>query len=212
MHEKVYLINFKEAFSYGVSITKKKLTLLLSISFLLFFFELAMNSLDFFLLENIYSLIIQIFAFLVSFIFQYNVLKISLDILNNKKTSIKKIFQIPNFNIIKFLLGNMIYTILVFLGLLAFVLPGIYFAIKYFFVPILIVDKKMGIFESAEKSSEMTKGVKWELFAYFLILSFASFLIVLAGIFVLIIGVIPAIFFVSWVSSFASLHIYKKLI
>lgn len=221
MQEKNSLINFNESFSYGWETTKKKWPLLLGISFLIlsvsFFFEI----LDYVWIRNsvfmskgeifLYSAFL-VLHFLLSSTFQYNSLKICLDILNKKKTSLLSFFNLPEMNTLRFLFGSFLYGMLVFLGFLVFIIPGLYLSLRYAFVPTLIIDKKMSIIKAFRESSSMTHGIKWELFAYFLVLFFACFLIILLGILTFFIGIIPALFFVVWIFTFANLYIYKKLL
>jgi len=56
--------------------------------------------------------------------------------------------------------------VLFFIGLIAFV----YLVIKYIFSYIFVVDKNLGVVESFKKSSEITKGNKWHIFAFWIVL------------------------------------------
>lgn len=65
---------------------------------------------------------------------------------------------------LNFLLANLAYSLLCMLGFFLLIIPGIFWAMKYFFVTYLIADRGMGIKEAFVMSGEMTNGYKWKLF------------------------------------------------
>jgi uncharacterized membrane protein len=68
----------------------------------------------------------------------------------------------------RFLAGTLLYGLLVIAGLILLIVPGIYWAIKYYFVPYLILDRDMGPMESFARSGSMTYGEKWDLLVFWL--------------------------------------------
>ncbi len=52
------------------------------------------------------------------------------------------------------------------LGLILFVIPGIYWILKYQFAPYLIVDRNLRVRDAMKTSAEMTKGIKWRLLVF----------------------------------------------
>ena len=64
-----------------------------------------------------------------------------------------------------------LFGLMVFFGVLLFIVPGIYLALKYQFFSELIVDKQLGIMESLRKSGEITEGIKWQLLGFSLVLA-----------------------------------------
>jgi small-conductance mechanosensitive channel len=69
-----------------------------------------------------------------------------------------------------FLLGSILYALIVIGGLILLIIPGIYWAIKYQFYGYLIIDQGMGPMDAIKKSSELTDGVKWNLLVFWLAL------------------------------------------
>ena len=68
------------------------------------------------------------------------------------------------------LLGAGILFILgVGIGLICFIIPGIYLMVRWFFVTYLIVDKDIGVSEAFQKSGEMVSNIFWEVLAVFII-------------------------------------------
>lgn len=85
-------------------------------------------------------------------------------------------------------------------GLILLIIPGIYFAIKLTFVPYLIIDKKMKVIEAIKSSWALTKGHEWTIFLMWLL----GGLIAIAGLVVLIVGILFSFIWIS--SAFAILY------
>ena len=59
--------------------------------------------------------------------------------------------------------ASILYGLLLFVGFLLLIVPGIYWMITYAFWPYFLVDKKVSIIESFKMSAQATKGHKWSL-------------------------------------------------
>ena len=88
-----------------------------------------------------------------------------------------------------FLLGSILYALIVIGGLILLIIPGIYWAIKYHFYGYLIIDQGMGPMDAIKKSGELTDGVKWNLLVFWL----ATFGIFILGFLACCVGVLFAI-------------------
>ena len=64
----------------------------------------------------------------------------------------------------KYLVGSILYGLIVLAGLILLIIPGIIWGIKYQFFGYFIVDKEMPPVEAIRRSGEITKGSKWNLF------------------------------------------------
>lgn len=73
-----------------------------------------------------------------------------------------------------------IYFIIVLVGIICFIIPGVYFAIKFHWVFYYIIDQKAGVMEGLEKSYARTTGHFWQLLG----ISFIA--AILSGLFILI--------------------------
>lgn len=103
----------------------------------------------------------------------------------------------------KFVLGYFLYTLIVVAGLLLLIIPGIIWSIKYLYIVYLIVDKEMGPMEAMRQSAHITNGVKWELFAFMLLLMIIN----MAGVFFFLLG----LFVTIPVTIVAMAYMYRKL-
>jgi uncharacterized membrane protein len=63
-----------------------------------------------------------------------------------------------------FLVGSILYGLLVFAGLILCIIPGIYWGIKYQFYGYCIMDRNVGPVEGIKMSGRLTQGSWWNLF------------------------------------------------
>ena len=101
-----------------------------------------------------------------------------LKIAKGQKTDYKEIFSKMNM-FFKYFLTTLIISIIVAVGMIFLIVPGIIFALGLSQVPFIIVENpKISIFDAIEKSWKMMKGHKWEYFV--LDLSFLGWAILCA--------------------------------
>lgn len=93
--------------------------------------------------------------------------------------------------------------VLILLGFLCFIIPGIYLAVRWMFAEVLVIDKGLRPLEALKASSELTAGVRWKLFWYSVVVG----LLIFVSLFALIIGAVVA----GIVVQFATIAIYKHL-
>lgn len=124
----------------------------------------------------IFLLIFRLSVFAI--MFQYRLL---LDVVTGKDRTVKEIInEVKDVKLAsRFFAGTILWTLMVGVGLLLLIVPGVILAIKYMFVPYFIIDKKMGIRESFKESAISTTGHKWQLFLFFFAVSIIA---ILAGI------------------------------
>lgn len=130
----------------------------------------------------------------------YGIIWLFLKTVRNENPDIKDMFAAFNTNYWNVLVANLLTSVVVILGFVLLIIPGIYLACKLAFVPYLIMDKQMTLSEAFSTSWDMTKGYGWTIFAMGLV----SILIGIAGILLLIVGIFPAL---SWIyASFSALY------
>jgi len=97
-------------------------------------------------------------------------------------------------------LASLLVGIIVFIGFILIIVPGIIFACKLAFTPYLVVDRKMDVIEAIKESWRMTGGHAWKVF----LIGLLAIPIFLAGLICLIVGVIISFMWVN--AAFASLY------
>lgn len=150
------------------------------------------------------ALILFLITYSLELIVTYNQTKITLGLVNGKKEEYKKLFAYEGADVWRWVLASFAYGAVVVLGLILLIVPGIYLALKYAYVPYLVLDKKMGIKDAFARSAQMTEGNKMKLIGQGMV----SMAVVLLGVVCLIVGVFPA----AVVVTMASAYVYKLLV
>lgn len=104
---------------------------------------------------------------------------------------------------LNYLVGSILYGLIVIAGLILLIVPGIIWAIKYSFFGYLIVDRGMGPVEALKRSGEITRGHKGNLF----LLGLLYFGIILLGVLACVVGLFAAMPTII----VANAYIYRRL-
>ncbi|MGB4942936.1 MAG: hypothetical protein WBO92_02385, partial [Candidatus Moraniibacteriota bacterium] len=152
-------------------------------------------------IEPTSSLLVLIGVFLRIWL-NYNFLVITIRLFDGVKPAWRDLFAWHD-EMLAYIGASILYVLIVTLGLLVFVIPGIYLAIKYNFYSLLIADKRLGAFDALKASGQLTEGVKWSLIGF----SVASFGVILLGMLALLIGLFVAV----PVISLAYIFVYRTL-
>jgi uncharacterized membrane protein len=195
----------KEAFRFGWQTTRKNLGLMIGIFVVIWLLGFAPGLFDSYQSEQpALWFLINVFASIISMGVTLGSVKIFLMLADGKKPEFSDLFSLFKARVIfRYFLASLLYGLVIFFGLILLVIPGIYFAIKYEFYTYFIVDKNMGVFEAFSKSGQVTKGHIWNLFLFGLL----SFLIALAGILAVLVGLLIAMPVVS----LATTYVYRRL-
>ena len=150
---------------------------------------------------------IAAFAVFIAYIIIINLLTIGyikevLLAVRGKDPNYKKLFSHSE-KLVPYILCQILYKLIVFVGIILLIVPGIIWSIKYLFAPYLVIDQGLSIRNALKESSNMTKGLKWDLMGVIIPLGIAGYL----GIFALGIGL-----FVSLqVAAIATIFIYASI-
>jgi len=90
-------------------------------------------------------------------------------------------------------LASFLTSVIIGLGFVLLVVPGIIFACKLAFVPYLVGDRKMEAIEAIRQSWRMTNGHSWTVF----LIGLLGILVLIAGLICLGVGVIVSIMWIS---------------
>lgn len=136
----------------------------------------------------------------------YSVSWVFLKAVRREKIEIKDMFAVFERNYWNAVIASLVTTIIVVIGLFMILVPGIIFACRLAFVPYLVIDEKMEAMEALKASWAMTKGNGWTIF----FMGLLAFFIIIAGLIVLIFGVLIS---AMWIyAAFAILYysVYLK--
>jgi uncharacterized membrane protein len=147
-----------------------------------------------------FALLAGLYVLLVAPVFQYGGKMIFVQAVRKIKPDFEYFIKGFMENYLSIILANLLVIALVVLGLFALLVPGIIIGCRLVFVSYIVMDKKLDPIEAVELSWKMTRGHGWKIF----FMGFASFFIFIFGLVLVIVGVIPAIIWIS--SSFAALY------
>lgn len=195
----------KEAVRFGWETTKKNFWFLVGITAVMGLIQFIPGFLESYLRDQEALLgVINIIGYVVSLVLSLGLIKIVLAFYDKRKPQFSELFAFDPKLILRYFLATLLYSLIVLLGFILLIIPGVYLSIKYGFYPYLIVDKNMGVFESFSKSGEIAKGNIWNLFVFGLLLM----LIAIVGIVALLVGLLVAL----PVISLAEVYVYRKLV
>lgn len=105
--------------------------------------------------------------------------------------------------VLRIIMANFLYFLIIVIGLAFFVLPGVFFAVRFMFYEFLIIDKNLAIIESFKQSYQLTQNLWWKLF----------FALILFQIVTGLITQVPllSLFFGTFVI-FSLAHIYRSVL
>jgi uncharacterized membrane protein len=133
------------------------------------------------------------YALLVSNPVTYGVYYAYLEAARGDKVEIKDMFAAFQ-NYWNAVLANLLVAVIVFIGLILIIVPGIVFACKLAFTPYLVVDRKMEVIEAVKTSWRMTGGGRsWKVF----LIGLLGIPIFIAGLICLGVGVIISIMWIN---------------
>jgi uncharacterized membrane protein len=129
-------------------------------------------------------------------------IKIALNYFDGKKLPFNNLF-IQTKYFWRMLGSSLLLFLIVFVGLIFLIVPGIYLALRFFFTKTLIVDRDLGIIEAMKESAKMTEGIKWQLLVFCLAIIGTMIL----GAVALGVGIFVAIPII-WL---ADVYVYRKI-
>jgi hypothetical protein len=152
---------------------------------------------------SVLSIIISIASLLLEMVILMGLIRISLRLHDNEKGEFADLFSCFPL-VFKYLVGSILYVLIVLGGTILLIIPGIIWAIRFQFFSYFIVDEGLGPIEALRRSSLITRGAIWEL----ALLSSLLGLINLLGALCLLIGLFATI----PTTMVAMAFVYRKLL
>ncbi len=113
--------------------------------------------------------------------------KVGLNLVSGAPVSVGQLFG-QSARLFKALVASILYGLMVVLGTLALIVPGIYLALRFSQYFTAIADRDLGILEAFRYSSSLTTNNKWNLIG----LGFAMIVVLFGGVLALCVGVFIA--------------------
>lgn len=121
--------------------------------------------------------IVYVLGFLVSVYIHMAIVNISLIVYKGEKPQFSDIFSASR-HYWQFLLGDILYGLLVTAGIILCVVPGIYWGIRYHFFGYFIIEQDMKAIDAIRRSGQILRGAWWDVFLLFIF----CWLIMIAGV------------------------------
>jgi uncharacterized membrane protein len=209
-----YKFNIEEVFAQAWTLTKKHFWLMLGVGAVTMIISYTIEGIKYLFLAGSKEMgfmylpyaVFLVVGFAASLILGFNTYRMIFDMVDGKSTKIMDLFKWDNTissRLGKWLVANFVLGFIIFIGFILLIVPGIYLAIRYAYVNMLLIEKDITIKEAFKKSSDMTQGEKWHLIGMFLVCA----IVVMIGLILLVIGLVPAVMIVT----FASVLVYRKL-
>lgn len=195
----------REALSYGWEVMKKNLPLFIGLCLISMFISSLQNALGspsrglFIGFRALLALCLQ----LVMIVVHMGWLYIALRLRDGRAVELRDVLT-PLSQLADFLFAAILCGIIVTLGFVLLIVPGVIWAIRYCFVGMLIIDQKLDPLSAMRRSAELTAGVTGELFVFGLCLMGLNLLGAMAfgiGLF----ATLPT-------SIMAAVHVYRRLL
>lgn len=199
--------SFSEAFGVGWSQLKRHWVFIVAAFTTLFAIEAVFG----YLIDVPYrdieptSSLLAILALLIRMWLNFNLLVIMIRLFDDVEPKWSDLF-IWREETLSYVSASILYCLLVFVGCLFFVIPGLYFALKYSFYGYLIADKKLGAVEALKVSARLTTDMKWLLVGFGVVVVS----ILLLGLLAFGIGLLIAIPVVSLAVIFVYRSLYRQ--
>ena len=131
---------------------------------------------------------------------QYGANWVFLKAVRGERIEVRDIFVVFQRNYWNAVIANIVVSIIVGLGFVMLIVPGIIFACRLAFVPFLVVDREMDVMDALRVSWDMTRGYGWQIF----LMGLLAIPVVIIGLICLIVGVFVSVMWIS--AAFATMY------
>jgi uncharacterized membrane protein len=196
-------LNIGDAVSYGWDVYWKNVGTLIVISLVVIAIQVVFGVLGD-AVDNLFGrFVIQLVGWLLAMLVSLGWLRVSLEITRGVKPEVGDLFRAQGYG--PYLLASILFGIGFYVGLILLIVPGIIFACVFGFYGFVIAERGdgVGVLESLQRSADITRGNRWQLFGLGVVLLLINFV----GALLLLIGLI----FTLGISVLAWAYAYRTL-
>ena len=166
--------NLKDSYNFYLS----KFTVIVGVTAIIYFLSVLFDNVveSLFSISLIMGILTGVLIGVIKLIIEIGYLKYILKLISGGFPTLEDLLKYT-YLFWRYLFGGLLFAIVVIVGLALLIIPGIYLALRFIFVPIILIDKETTIKEAFKKSTEITNGVKWKLLGLFIILGLIQALI-----------------------------------
>ncbi|MBD3248233.1 DUF975 family protein [Candidatus Falkowbacteria bacterium] len=201
--QKTEEFNIKKALTTGWNLMVERFFVFFLALFIIAAFASSSDYLlRFFKDAEVFNLLLRVIFYAVSVLLTLGFIKINLLVINKKKPHINELFSCYD-RILQQIIADVISLVIILIGFVFLIIPGIYLAVRLQFTSFFIVDKNMKAIDALKASFKITKGRALRLFFFDLLLGLINVL----GFFTFAVG----LFFSIPTTSAAMTLVYREL-
>ncbi len=195
---------YKEAVRIGWEKTKTNLGFLILVMLIVAVINIIPDGIRNSLPDNMVflALLVGLVGWVINQIIQMGLIRISLKLNDDQETKFSDLFPFSE-KLIDYIVGTILYGLIVIIGTILLIVPGVIWSLKFQFYGYYIVDKNMKPIDALKMSAITSSGKKGNLFVFFIILG----LINLVGLIALFVGLLISV----PVTLMAYVYVYRLL-
>lgn len=192
-----------DALSYGWNAYWKNVGPMLLIAIVVIAIQLVFSAISSSTDSTALQVLIQLIGTLVSLLITLGWMRVALEVTNGVKPEVGDVFKAQGYG--PFIVASILFYLGTVIGLILFIIPGIIFVATFGFYGFVIAQRgdDVGVMESLQRSHEITRGHRWQLFGMAIVL----FLVNIVGLLACFVGVI----FTLGITLIAWAYIYRAL-
>ncbi|MBX4192577.1 DUF975 family protein [Candidatus Parcubacteria bacterium] len=194
--------SIKEAIKFGWEKTRAHSGLIFKVVLTIFGLQIAQSVVQHTLGASIEGVFAYLILVIVNVVVGVGALVISLNIQRGHHAEYSQIIP-PLEMVVRYFFATILACIMIVVGFILLIIPGIYLALRFSMVRFAAIDGK-GIFDALKESGKLTHGVKWKLLGFFIVVVALNIL----GFLALFVGVLVTV----PVTMIASAYVYQKLL
>jgi uncharacterized membrane protein len=192
-----------DALSYGWNAYWKNVGPMLLIAVVVIAIQVVFSAVSNALDSTVAQIIVQLVGTLVSLLITLGWFRVALEITSGVKPEVGDVFKAQGYG--PFILASILFYIGSVIGFILLIVPGIIFVATFGFYGFVIAQRgdEVGVIESLQRSHEITRGHRWQLFGMAIVL----FLVNIVGLIACFVGVI----FTLGITIIAWAYLYRSL-
>ena len=157
------MFSIRTAISKGWTIFKAHIRLLLAVHVI----ALSIQFVPQFLLGDTPGVkaVVMIGSLLLSFVTALGLVRIGLNLVDGEDADLADLFSCAHL-VFKYLMASVLHGILIVIGLVLLIVPGIIWTVQFSQWPYLMVEHEMGPIEAMKASSRLTRGTRGKLILF----------------------------------------------
>jgi hypothetical protein len=192
-----------DALSYGWNSYWKNVGPMLLIAVVVFAIQIVFSAIGNSSSNTGVQILFQLVGTLVSLLITLGWFRVSLEITNGVKPELGDVFKAQGYG--PFILASILFYLGAVIGFILLIIPGIIFVATFGFYGFVIAQRGdgVGVIESLQRSAEITRGHRWQVFGIAIVL----FLVNIVGLLACIVGVV----FTLGITLIAWAYVYRAL-